>query len=82
MCVMNAMSAWLVALLAPSNLTAFCLPALPLPCMCRAVMGDGLSCEVPTAHSVLLCFMFGPLGLLSHVLTRWLVRRQMAFGGL
>ncbi|KAF8072604.1 U3 small nucleolar RNA-associated-like protein [Scenedesmus sp. PABB004] len=41
----------------------------------RAVLMDGLRQLVPTAHSVLLCFMVGPLGLLSHVLTRLVVHR-------
>ncbi len=36
----------------------------------RAVFLSGLRERVPTRHSVALCFMFGPLGLLSHGLTR------------
>ena len=36
----------------------------------RSVFLSGLSERVPTGHSVVLCFMFGPLGVLSHTLTR------------
>lgn len=36
---------------------------------------DGLRQMVPTAHSVWLCFMVGPLGLLSHIITRWVVHK-------
>ena len=36
---------------------------------CREVFLDGLRHNVFTSHSVLLCFMFGPTGLLSHWLT-------------
>lgn len=50
---------------------------LPLPAfqhfvcfVCRAVLIDGIKCMVKTTHSVLLCFMFGPTGLLSHTLTK------------
>jgi len=38
-------------------------------CQAQAVFLDGASRGVPTPHSVLLCFMFGPLGLLSHAAT-------------
>ncbi len=31
---------------------------------------DGLTHGVATGHSVVLCFMFGPLGVLSHMITR------------
>eukprot|EP00775_Hariotina_reticulata_P010512 gene10512-10671_t len=41
----------------------------------RAVLMDGLRQLVPTAHSVLLCFMVGPLGLLSHLVTRMVVHK-------
>lgn len=41
----------------------------------RAVLLDGLRNAVPTGHSVALCCMFGPLGVLSHLLTRTLVPR-------
>jgi hypothetical protein len=37
---------------------------------------DGLRQLVPTAHSVLLCFMVGPLGLLSHLATRMAVLKS------
>ncbi|KAG1654932.1 hypothetical protein FOA52_004718 [Chlamydomonas sp. UWO 241] len=36
----------------------------------RTVFIDGLQWGVPTSHSVFLCFMFGPLGLMSHFITR------------
>jgi hypothetical protein len=39
----------------------------------REVALDGLRSGVPAAHSVLLCFFFGPTGLLSHALTRLLL---------
>jgi hypothetical protein len=38
--------------------------------LCWAVLIDGIKCMVKTGHSVLLCFMFGPTGLLSHILTK------------
>nr|BCL66149.1 hypothetical protein [Volvox reticuliferus]BCL66217.1 hypothetical protein [Volvox reticuliferus] len=38
--------------------------------MAREVALDGIRTCTPTAHSVLLCFFFGPTGLLSHALTR------------
>ncbi|KXZ48208.1 hypothetical protein GPECTOR_29g114 [Gonium pectorale] len=40
--------------------------------MAREVALDGLRTGVATSHSVLLCFFFGPTGLLSHALTRLL----------
>jgi len=43
-----------------------------MPC-CRAVLHDGLNNMVYTAHSVALCFMFGPLGLMSHLVTKAVV---------
>jgi len=36
----------------------------------RHVYLDGLQKKVLTAHSIILCFMFGPTGLLSHMLTK------------
>lgn len=49
-----------------------------------AVMRDGLATATPVRHSVALCLMFGPLGLLSHAATRagvaaW--RRRATSGG-
>jgi hypothetical protein len=41
---------------------------------------DGLRSLVPTAHSILLCFMVGPLGLLSHLATRALVLARRTGG--
>ncbi|PNH08787.1 Histone H2A [Tetrabaena socialis] len=38
--------------------------------MAREVALDGIRSGVATTHSVLLCFFFGPTGLLSHALTR------------
>jgi len=35
-----------------------------------AVMRDGLATGTPIRHSVALCLMFGPIGLLSHAATR------------
>jgi hypothetical protein len=37
------------------------------------VLHDGLNNMVYTAHSVALCFMFGPLGLMSHLVTKAVV---------
>jgi hypothetical protein len=37
------------------------------------VLLDGLKNAIPTGHSVALCCMFGPLGVLSHLVTRWVV---------
>lgn len=49
---------------------------------CRWVYADGLKTGTFTAHSVILCFMVGPLGLLSHVITNAAVRawRRMQGG--
>lgn len=41
----------------------------------RAVLVDGLKHLIPTGHSVALCCMFGPLGVLSHLITRLAVRQ-------
>lgn len=43
-----------------------------LAAMCRYILIDGLHQSVSTGHSVALCFLFGPLGLLSHFVTRLL----------
>lgn len=43
----------------------------------RSVLVDGIKASVPTGHSIALCFLFGPLGLLSHFATRAL---KAAFG--
>lgn len=45
-------------------------------CCTREVMIDGLKEGVFTAHSVWLCFIFGPIGLLSHLLTKWVTKKQ------
>eukprot|EP00877_Chromochloris_zofingiensis_P009620 jgi/Chrzof1/4911/Cz15g04070.t1_NSY[v5.2] len=42
----------------------------------KSVLQDGMKFLVPTAHSVLLCFMFGPLGVLSHLLTKALMGKR------
>lgn len=41
----------------------------------RYVYIDGQRHGVPTRHSLVLCFMFGPVGLLSHMVTRTLTSR-------
>jgi len=41
----------------------------------RYVLLDALRNHVPYKHSIVLCFMFGPTGLLSHLITRSLSRR-------
>ena len=46
-------------------------PHTRTPRPARSVLLDGLRARVPTPHSLALCFMFGPLGVLSHLLTRW-----------
>lgn len=38
----------------------------------REVLLDGIERSIVTGHSIVLCFLFGPLGLLSHTLTRTL----------
>jgi hypothetical protein len=38
----------------------------------RAVFFDGLQHSVLTMHSILLCMVLGPLGLVSHGVTKWL----------
>ena len=52
----------------PSNNTESTTEVL-LHALRRSVFLSGLSERVPTGHSVVLCFMFGPLGVLSHMLT-------------
>ena len=42
----------------------------------RYVHLDALRCGVPAAHSVVLCFMVGPLGLLSHLVTKSVVAQR------
>ncbi|KAG2492657.1 hypothetical protein HYH03_009072 [Edaphochlamys debaryana] len=42
--------------------------------MAREVALDGLRTGVLTTHSVLLCFFFGPTGLISHAVTRALAK--------
>jgi hypothetical protein len=46
-----------------------------------AVMRDGLATATPVRHSVALCLMFGPLGLLSHSITRAVVAAMRKGGG-
>lgn len=36
----------------------------------RWVYGDALKNSIPAIHSLVLCFMVGPLGVLSHLITR------------
>lgn len=49
-----------------------------LPRCCREIALDGLRAGVATGHSVLLCFFFGPTGLLSHAITRLVMGRGRA----
>lgn len=42
---------------------------------------DGLRNGIPTAHSLVLCFMMGPLGLLSHLVTKAVVEGVRNRGG-
>lgn len=46
--------------------------------MAREIALDGLRAGVATGHSVLLCFFFGPTGLLSHAITRLVMGRGRA----
>jgi hypothetical protein len=41
---------------------------------CRWIYLDGQRNRVWTSHSMALCFFFGPTGVLSHLLTRGLVK--------
>ena len=49
--------------------------------MARHVHKDGLRAGVPTQHSLILCFMVGPLGILSHLLTFALWRQKERWVG-
>ena len=40
----------------------------------RHVYLDAIRTEVPAAHSLVFCCMFGPVGYLSHTLTKGLVK--------
>lgn len=46
--------------------------------ICREVWRDGLANGVGTAHSIVLCFMVGPVGILSHLMTKGLIRARRA----
>lgn len=46
-------------------------------CVARHVYLDGLRKQVFTAHSIILCFMFGPTGLLSHMFTNRFAERRL-----
>jgi Domain of unknown function (DUF4281) len=41
---------------------------------------DGLRRRIPTRHSLVLCFMFGPVGLLSHMITDQLLSWRRSHG--
>jgi Domain of unknown function (DUF4281) len=41
----------------------------------RWIYWDGQQTGVWTVHSLALCFFAGPMGLLSHILTRWVSQR-------
>ena len=43
----------------------------------RWILSDGVRSRTPTRHSLVLTLMAGPLGLVSHALTRAAVRRQV-----
>lgn len=45
-------------------------------CVARHVYLDGLRKQVVTAHSIVLCFMFGPTGLLCHMCTQRMLRKH------
>lgn len=52
----------------------------PVPIHChhplrREVYTDALIHNIPAAHSLALCFFVGPIGLLSHSITRALVQQ-------
>lgn len=47
----------------------------------RSAFIDGARCRVPTIHSVLLSAVVGPLGLLSHQLTKWVFDVLVAVTG-
>ena len=49
--------------------------------MARHVHKDGLRAGVPTQHSLILCFMVGPLGILSHLLTLALWKQKERWVG-
>lgn len=50
-----------------------CPSATVISSNCRWVYLDGLRSHIPTLHSAILCFMVGPLGVLSHLLTKYIV---------
>ena len=43
---------------------------------CRWVALDARHSGTPAAHSIVLCFMCGPVGLLCHLLTRRVVQQR------
>lgn len=44
--------------------------------VCRTVFLDGWNRQIFVSHSIFLCFMFGPLGVLSHHLTEKLTQNR------
>ena len=52
-------------------------PPARLP-VCRYVFMDGQRHSIPTRHSLVLCYLFGPIGLMSHMATRYFVTRRGA----
>jgi hypothetical protein len=43
----------------------------------RWIYLDGLKKDIPTPHSLFFCFLLGPLGLLMHLVTRALLKRDL-----
>lgn len=52
-----------------------CTSCLKLFNACRWVRKDSWESEIFAVHSIILCFMCGPIGLLSHMLTKELTIR-------
>ena len=42
----------------------------------RWIYWQGREKQLFTTHSLLLCFFFGPVGILSHLITSWLLGKQ------
>lgn len=42
----------------------------------RWICADAIDRSIPAAHSLILCFMVGPLGLLSHLITSLTIRSR------
>jgi len=44
----------------------------------RWIYWDGQNADIWSRHSLALCFFAGPLGLLSHLITRWIFQKFFA----